>query len=85
MIISFHREFTKRFKKLSVQQKRKFKERVALFAEDPFDPTLNNHALRGTYRGYRSINVTGDLRAIYKSDGDNALFVAIDSHSNLYG
>jgi len=85
MTISFHREFTKRYKKLTVQQKRKFKERVALFAEDPFDPTLNNHALRGSLIGYRSINVTGDLRAIYRTDGDNALFVTIDSHSNLYG
>ena len=85
MTISFHREFTKRFKKLKTQEKKKFKERLTLFEDDPFDPVLNNHALRSSLIGYRSINVSGDLRAIYRMDDDNALFVAIDSHSNLYG
>ena len=37
------------------------------------------------YFGCGSINISGDLRAIYKMQDNNiALFVDIDNHSNLY-
>lgn len=84
MIVHLHKNFKKHYKKLTESQKRKFKERRNLFIQDEFHPTLNNHPLRGKYQGYRSINVTGDLRAIFKREGDNVIFVAIDTHSNLY-
>lgn len=85
MIIVYHKDFTKNFKKLSPKLKEKFKDRLTLFETDEFDPVLNNHSLKGKYLGYRSINVSGDMRAIFKRDVDSALFVAIGSHSNLYG
>jgi mRNA-degrading endonuclease YafQ of YafQ-DinJ toxin-antitoxin module len=41
--------------------------------------------LHGEYSGYRSINITGDLRVIYEPLGKNTVqFVIIDTHSNLY-
>jgi len=85
MKIKFHKNFEKKYKKLPAKLKCKVKARNKLFSEDPFDPILNNHALQGKYSGYRSINVTGDLRIIYRLLGTSvALFVDIDSHSNLY-
>lgn len=84
MIVHLHKNFKKHYKKLTESQKIKFKERRDLFIQDEFDPVLNNHALKGKYLGYRSINVTGDIRAIFKRDSESALFVVIDSHSNLY-
>ncbi|HEY5600837.1 MAG TPA: type II toxin-antitoxin system mRNA interferase toxin, RelE/StbE family [Patescibacteria group bacterium] len=85
MTIAYHRNFTKGFKKLPIKHQDKFKQRLRLFKEDSFSPTLNNHELIGNYKGYRSINVTGDLRAVFKiEEDDNILFVKIDSHSNLY-
>ncbi len=52
---------------------------------DPFHPLLNNHPLAGRWTGYRSINITGDYRAIYELiEEDLAYFVTIDTHSNLY-
>lgn len=84
MIISYHKNFIKNFRKHSQKIKEKFKERQILFEEDEFDPVLNNHALKGKWVGYRSINVTGDIRAIFKREDGSALFVAIDKHSNLY-
>lgn len=84
MRIKLHKNFEKQYKKLRLTEKKKFKERRDLFLEDEFDPILNNHALKGKYLDYRSINITGDLRAIYKKDDDNFIFVAISSHSNLY-
>lgn len=85
MKLNYHKDFLKDFKKQPKKVKDKFKERQMLFEVDEFNPVLNNHALKGKYRGYRSINITGDLRVIYKRESGYALFVAIDSHSNLYG
>lgn len=84
MIIKFRKDFKKDSKKLSTKTKEKLRERLMLFEKDKFDPTLNNHSLKGKYLGFRSINVTGDLRAIYKSFGENVIFFTLDSHSNLY-
>lgn len=84
MIINFHKDFTKRFKLLPKNIQIKFKERLIIFEEDQSDAILNNHALKGKYLGYRSINVTGDIRAIYKKTEENVIFIDIDSHSNLY-
>ena len=53
--------------------------------EDPFNDALNNHALQGKYTGMRSINISGDLRAVYELVGkDTAYFVDLDNHNNLY-
>lgn len=85
MRIKLHKKFEKDYKKLTSNEKKKFKERRDLFLQDEFNPILNNHALKGNYLGYRSINVTGDLRVIYRREEDLAVFVTVKSHSNLYG
>ena len=84
MILRAHKNFKKGYKKLSQSQKNKFKERRNLFLQDEFNPILNNHALTGEYKGYRSINVTGDIRVVFKREDDSVTFIKIDSHSNLY-
>ena len=85
MRIYFHKNFGKQYKKLKKNEQRKTQERLALFSENPFDHRLNNHPLKGKYNDYRSINITGDLRAVYKFiSEEECIFAAIDSHSNLY-
>ncbi|OGL87493.1 hypothetical protein A3I40_02325 [Candidatus Uhrbacteria bacterium RIFCSPLOWO2_02_FULL_48_12] len=85
MNIVLHKDFIKAYKKLRSAQREKFKERRNLFLENPFHPILHNHSLQGRFYGYRSINVAGDLRVIYKMiSEDTCLFVTIDTHSNLY-
>lgn len=85
MQIIFHKNFKNRYKKLSRKAQIKFKERLKLFTLDPYNPLLNNHSLHGKWQDFRSINITGDVRAIYKPiDSQTVEFVLIDSHSNLY-
>ncbi len=85
MNVLFHRNFEKHYKRLQKREKNRFKEKIQVFLKDEFDPILNNHPLKGKYKGYRSINVTGDLRAVYKRLIRNkVIFVVIDKHSNLY-
>ena len=84
MSIYLHKDFKRGYKKLTKAQKEKFKERRDLFLQDQFNPILNNHALLGKHKGYRSFNVTGDLRVIFRVKEDFIIFIKVDSHSNLY-
>lgn len=85
MKIIVHKNFKKHYRALKTGEKGKFKERRDLFLKNPFHPLLNNHALRGEYTGFRSINITGDIRVLYELVGENtAHFITIDSHSNLF-
>lgn len=77
MNILFHKNFTKSFKKFPRIAQIQFKKRLEIFVKNPFHSSLHNHVLHGVWSDFRSINVTGDLRALYK-------FVIIDTHSNLY-
>ena len=85
MKIRFHKNFEKQYKKLRKKEREKTLERLALFLKNPFDARLNNHPLRGKYTDYRSINITGDLRVVYKHiSNQECIFVMVDTHSNLY-
>jgi len=83
--IDYSRSFDKQLKKAPLPIKVIFRKRFELFLSNPFHPQLNNHLLTGNYKGYRSINITGDLRVIYEPLKNNvALFIAIGTHSALY-
>lgn len=84
MQIYLHKKFYKDYTKLNPKIQKKFKEKRNLFFLDEFNVALNNHASKGKWLGYRSINITGNIRAIFKRDPETAIFVTIDSHSNLY-
>jgi len=85
MKISLHKKFLKQYKKLSDKDKIKFREKRDIFLLNPFALVLNNHKLNGKYSEYRSINITGDLRVLYKQKREMVTFFSIDTHSNLYG
>lgn len=85
MKIRLHKKFVKKLSKLKKQEALRCKKRLILFMEDPFHDALNNHALQGKYTGMRSINMSGDLRAVYELVGKGtAYFVDLDNHNNLY-
>lgn len=46
---------------------------------------LNTHPLHGEWLGCKSINVTGNIRAVFEEIGENKVeFIAIGSHPELY-
>lgn len=86
MGVRFHPRFQKQLERLSVKLQVAVEVRLELFRHDPFNRILNNHALTGRWRGYRSVNITGDVRVVYEPIGkDKASFVTIGTHSQLYG
>lgn len=85
MNIRFHKRFQKTLTKLPVKIQERFSDRLRLFSQDPFHPLLNNHAVDAAYPGWRSINITGDYRALYDSQDDAvAMFMKIGTHAELY-
>jgi addiction module RelE/StbE family toxin len=86
MEANFHKAFAKQLGKYPDKIQAAFQNRLTLFLTDPFNPILSNHALTGRFEGCRSINISGDLRAVFELIGqDTALFVAFGTHSQLYG
>lgn len=86
MTIQYAPKFKKQYKKLPVKLQLQFDERLLLFLEDPTNPILRIHPLKGTYSGYWSMNISGDLRALYLKKADELIiFALIGTHSQLYG
>lgn len=84
--IEFHKDFVKDLRKLDPKLQKKFWQRLELWQEQPLHPLLNHHVLSGKLKGKHSINITGDVRAIYEEKGDNVvLYLLIGTHSQLYG
>ena len=85
MKAEYHKSFRRQFDRLPLKIQDKFEKNLNLFLQNQFYPLLKNHHLIGEYEGCRSINITGDIRAIFymKMNGD-AVFINIGSHSELY-
>jgi addiction module RelE/StbE family toxin len=78
--------FKKQYRKLPASIQRRFDERIDLFMTEPLHPLLRVHPLLGRFRGYWSMNVTGDVRALFKREADEVItFGLIGTHSELYG
>lgn len=79
------KNFDKKFRRLAKKLQLQAKSRIAIFLENPLNPILNNHLLHGDKKLIRSINISGDLRILYKEVGINTIhLIDIDTHSNLY-
>jgi mRNA interferase YafQ len=83
--ISYSRGFTAQAKSLTPEQRRALRAAIELFDANPLHPVLRNHALKGKYKPFRSINVTPDVRALYLQKSHEAVFVAVGTHRQLYG
>ena len=87
--VDYSRTFIKQLKKAPLKIREAFRKRRELFFENPFSSQLNNHQLIGEHKGHRSINITGDWRAIFIETLDEAgnkttLFKFIGTHNQLY-
>lgn len=81
-------ELVDKVKRQDVRIRKSFKKALGIFFKDPNNLELDNHELKREWKGFRSIDVTADLRAIYYEDkeGDKsvAYFVALGTHKELY-
>ena len=83
--VEFAPLFTRQRKTAPLAIKQAFRDALELFAEDPNHPALRNHTLTGKYQDFRSIDVTGDWRALYRKEPERIIFAALGTHETLYG
>lgn len=77
--------FKRQLKRVPESIKDRFKKVIRQMEINEFDPSLNNHKLKGEYADYRSVNITGDWRLVYeKTMDDSYILVQIGTHSELY-
>lgn len=84
MQIRFHKKFVKRLNKLPTKVQKAFHYKLEVFTLNKFDVSLNNHTLNSPFKNKRSINITGDYRAIFEEFEDKIFFISIGTHSELY-
>ena len=84
--IKYSKKFKKQYSKFSPKIREQFKTRQRLWINDPYNIQLHLHMLTGEFAGLYSMNITGDIRALYEKNDDNyVIFGFIGTHSQLYG
>ena len=85
-VIHHDRVFERQLRKLSQELQGKLAERLNLLIRDASNPLLNDHKLGPPFESYRSVNITGDYRLVYKRiEKDTYYLRAIGTHHQLYG
>ena len=81
-------KFWKNFHKLSAERKESVRQSWVVFKTDPFHPSLGTHEIhalsaRATHTIY-SVVVEGDLRVLFRIDGEWVTTLDVGTH-RIYG
>ncbi len=86
--IAFENSFKRSYRrKISGDQNRekRFKQKLGIFQNNPFEKSLRTHKLSGRLSDLWSFSVEYDLRIIfYFADKNRAVFVDIGTHNEVY-
>jgi addiction module RelE/StbE family toxin len=75
----------KKWRKKHPDLSERFQQKVSLFIEEPFHPSLRTHGLSGNLEGCFALSITYEYRLVFKfiSD-DRVLLLDIGSHDDVY-
>ena len=92
MKVKYDPRLYKILKKLNVKILKQFGKAIIIFEKNPYDLRLDNHQLRNTWKGYRSIHIgdrKNDYCAVYEEIKEKnetvAYFVIVGTHKQLFG
>lgn len=74
--ITYTERFQKHFKDLNTNEKKQFKNKLTIFAQNPMHPSLRTKRIQGT-KDLFEFSVNMDIRVIWFYEGD-ALVALID-------
>ena len=74
--LTYTERFQKHYVKLSGEEKRQFRKKLAVFADNPLHPSLRTKRIKGT-DGLFEFSVNMDIRVIWFYEGD-ALVALVD-------
>lgn len=78
--IYYHPQFSNSFQYLPKDVQQKTKERVRIFKENPFHPSLDTHKLHGKLKEQWSFCIKGQYRIIFIFDNSDAIFLDVGTH-----
>jgi mRNA-degrading endonuclease YafQ of YafQ-DinJ toxin-antitoxin module len=79
--IFYTSNFVKKWKKLTSAQKKKFKKRIKIFKNNPFDKRLKTHKLKGTLSDKWSFSLDYKHRVLFNfKKNKRALFYDFGTH-----
>lgn len=87
MTFDYLKKFLKNYQKRILPNPKlnnKLSERLEIFMKNPADPQLKDHGLTGKKKAFRSFSITGDIRVVYKIEGDIIRLYDIGSHNQVY-
>jgi addiction module RelE/StbE family toxin len=88
MEIYYHARFLKNYRKRITPSKKLqilVKEKIDLLMQNPFNPVLKNHPLKGARKNNRSFSVNADIRIIFREISESRLLLLdIGSHNQVY-
>ncbi|MBI3577111.1 type II toxin-antitoxin system mRNA interferase toxin, RelE/StbE family [Candidatus Gottesmanbacteria bacterium] len=87
MTIDHVPQFQKHYKKRISRYpklKKQFSERLSLFVKDPKHPLLYDHSLSGSKKSFRAFSMTGDIRVVYRIEGDIVRLYDVGTHNQVY-
>lgn len=77
----YSRDFRKKVKQYPASDKRRIIERINLFLQNPFDPRLQTHKLKGKLQNNWSFSLGYHDRIMFRFRGkDEAEFIDIGTH-----
>jgi mRNA-degrading endonuclease YafQ of YafQ-DinJ toxin-antitoxin module len=75
------RRFIKNWSKLDLRTKKETVEKIDIFLENPYSPTIKTHKLTGKLKDCWSFSVSYHLRIMFKfGQGKTVEFIDIGSH-----
>jgi addiction module RelE/StbE family toxin len=86
MRLRYSEKFASSLRKLTAADKKMVIHAIELFQEQPFHPSLRNHALTGKMSGKRAIVIDYDTRIIFTERGSyqDVTLLDVGSHAEVY-
>jgi addiction module RelE/StbE family toxin len=86
--IAFENSFKRSYRRKiagNQDRERRFKQKLALFQQNPFETSLRTHKLSGRLNDLWSFSVEYDLRIVfYFADENKVVFIDIGTHDEVY-
>jgi len=83
MNINRSSQFKRSFKKLSTKIKRDFEQKIKIFFNNPFSPSLHTHKLKGNLADYYSFYLKNGHRVLFDFEAKNTvILVNVGSHDD---
>jgi len=78
--VAYHPSFIRQFKKLPLDLQQEAKEKIEIFKQEPYHPSLKTHKLNGRMKEQQAFSVNYSWRIIFEIDKNEALFLEIGTH-----